>query len=240
MVIPARNPLFRVIMLLLGISPLWTFAGEPRSYGPVGPTDTLAQIAIHLKGDGVWHYQRWMYGLYQKNPQAFFGANMNNLKLGATLIVPSDEELGQIEQAEAFRAVKVHLYVLEQERQEDRESTEDLLLRARMQRLFVSNEMMQKESGELFERISSLEQQVGSVVDQVLETDGRERQSRSASNGAEGRDKRDHPEPKQHSVANTEVENESENSIVWWSVLLIVVSVYGAGFEWRRRVEASL
>ncbi|MCW8888377.1 MAG: hypothetical protein OQK25_04885, partial [Gammaproteobacteria bacterium] len=137
MAIPVRNILLGAIVLLIGISPLWSFAAEQSgeenseqlSYGPVVPDDTLAEIAIKLKGEGPWHYHRWMYALYLKNPDAFFGNNMNNLKMGAKLLLPSEDELDQIDLAEAFRAVKVHFYVFQNERQEKRESNEELLLR---------------------------------------------------------------------------------------------------------------
>lgn len=206
---------------------------EPKTYGPVVANDTLADIAIKLKGDGPWHYQRWMYALYQKNPQAFFSDNMNNIKLGARLIVPTERELEQVDLAKAFRAVNVQLYVLKQQRRERRETDEELLLRARMQRLFVSNEMMQQQSGELFDRISVLEQQVGSVVDRVLESEGADvapaMVPKSALNS-----------PQATVRPALVVIPDDENRATWWRVLLAVAFVYGAGFVWRRRVEATL
>ncbi|HEA26238.1 MAG TPA: hypothetical protein ENH92_03870 [Ectothiorhodospiraceae bacterium] len=247
MVIFVRSPPILVIVLLFGISPLWAVAeeqdetatsgtelsAEPKSYGPVVATDTLADIAIKLKGDGPWHYQRWMYALYQKNPQAFFSDNMNNIKLGARLIVPTEREIEQVDLATAFRAVKVQLYVLKQQRREKHESDEELLLRARMQRLFVSNEMMQQQSGELFDRISVLEQQVGSVVDRVLESEGADVAPavvpKSVPNSSKANVK---PVPV--------VTPDDENSATWLFILLGVAFVYGAGFVWRRRVEATL
>ena len=268
MVIPVRNPLIFVIVLLFGICPLWVVAegqgekmtsgselgAEPKSYGPVVASDTLADIAIKLKGDGPWHYHRWMYALYQKNPQAFFGANMNNIKLGVTLMEPTEAELEQVDLAEAFRAVKVQLYILEQTRREKRESDEELLLRARMQRLFVSNEMMQQQSGELFDRISSLEQQMGGVVDRVLESEERgpdsvvqltERENLPAGTQVRGVSRDavasvDSHQAKAEAVVVASHDNESENSTTWWFILLSVAFVYSAGFFWRRRVEATL
>lgn len=258
MVISVRNTLLRTIVLLFGICPLWAVAGdqelelvsesepeselggEPQHYGPIIATDTLAGIAIELKGDGPWHYQRWMYALYRKNSQAFFGSNMNNIKLGILLMVPTEAELERVDLAEAFRAVKVQLYVLKQERREKRESDEALLLRARMQRLFVSNEMMQQQSGELFDRISSLEQQVGSVVDRVLESE--ELRRPGAVQVAVRETTVDSYQTKfdMKIISSPDEEIESQNSTTWWFILLSVTLVYGAGFFWRRRVEAAL
>ena len=260
MVIPVRSSFIRTIVLLFGICPLWTYAveqdGELQSYGPIVASDTLAEIAIKLKGDGPWHYQRWMYALYLKNPTAFFGNNINNLRMGEKLILPTEEELKQVDLAEAFRTVKIHLYVLEQERLEnqesddvqggtnfagakDGESDEELLLRARLQRLFTSNEMMQKESGELYKRISSLEQQMGSVVDQVLDSEEREPQNAILSNKQM---QEDNYQPPAELVSTTVVADgaESEGSGGWWFVLLSVALIYIAGLIWRRRLEAAL
>jgi len=245
MVIPVRNSFIRTIVLLLGFSPLWSFAtdqvepqkGAQELYGPVGVNETLAEVAINIKGDSPWHYQRWMYALYQKNPQAFFGNNINNLKLGALLMIPTEEDLEQVDLAEAFRVVKVHLYMLEQERQEKRETNDELLLRARLQRLFSSNEMMQKESGELFERISALEEQMGSVVDQVLESAESTHQPRPVERKEESTVEASFP-VKAASEQPVPVENESSKG--WLYLLSVVGLIYIVAFIWRRRVEATL
>jgi FimV-like protein len=264
MAIPVRNTVIFAIVLLCGICPLWAFAAdqpvtqEPLTdvikdqsqdvvqllYGPVGAGDTLAGIAIKLKGDGPWHYHRWMYALYKKNPQAFFGNNINNLKLGATLLVPGESELEQIDQGEAFRAVKVHLYELEQERQEREqkpENDEEVLLRARLQRLFSSNQIMQQESSELFDRIAALEQQMGSVVDRVLETEGGAKPATATVQGADvapaAIERRGDNGPY---MAAQVAEVEHAGSSGWWAILLGILLLYAGGFFWRRRLEAAL
>ena len=121
-----------------------------------------------------------------------------------------------------------------QGRQEKKESNDELLVRARLQRLFVSNENMQKESSELFERISALEQQMGSVVDRVLESEGRTVQSPLQNDSVDNH-------PLKVESTPTLVDNvESEGSNGWWFALLSVVIVYIAGFFWRRRLEEVL
>ncbi|MDH3355234.1 MAG: hypothetical protein OEL79_08485, partial [Chromatiales bacterium] len=234
-------------VLLFGIYPLWGFTADqvtvqesaPINYGPVVATDTLAEISLKLKADSPWHYQRWMYALYKKNPQAFFGDNMNNLKLGAILRVPTAKELEQIDLAEAFRAVKVHLYVLEQGRHDKKESNDELLVRARLQRLFVSNENMQKESGELFERISALEQQMGHVVDRVLESEGKVTTSARTIKPSE-EDNLSGSQPLKQEAVAASVSNVESAVSSWWFALLGVIVVYLAGFLWRRRLETAL
>ncbi|NOR52082.1 MAG: hypothetical protein GQ470_05630 [Gammaproteobacteria bacterium] len=244
--------IIHVIVLLLGISPAWGFAdeviGAQNNYGPITSNDTLAEIAINLKGDGPWHYQRWMYALYQKNQQAFFGNNMNNLKLGALLAVPTEEELAQVNKDDAFRAMRVHLYVLQQQRLENRESDdvqggtkfavamegesdEELLTRARMRRLLVSNELMQQESNELFEKLSLLEQQMGSVIDQVLE---------SEEGAVQVAAQNDEPEAEASYVTDFQGDDKGESNWGWWFTLLSVALIYSVGFIWRKRVEAAL
>ena len=179
-----------------------------------------------------------MYALYQKNPQAFFGNNMNNLKLGALLAVPTEEELAQVNKGEAFRAMRIHLYVLQQQRRENRESNEELLTRARMRRLLASNELMQQESNELFEKISLLEQQMGSVIDQVLESEEREVQAAVLKDEPEADESV--PVTEEPFVSGYQGEVKDESSWAWWLALLSVVLIYSVGSIWHRRVEAAL
>ena len=69
-----------------------------------------------------------------------------------------------------------------------------------MQRLFASNEMMQKESGELFERVSLLEEQMGNVVDRVLESEDGSRQA-AVRSAEQIEDSFDKSQPQSESVS---------------------------------------
>ncbi|GAB7563117.1 motility hub landmark protein FimV [Methylobacillus methanolivorans] len=68
--------------------------------------DTLSAIAREHQVQGV-SLDQMLVGLYRANEDAFAGKNMNRLKVGQILRVPSASELQQIAPAEATREVKV-------------------------------------------------------------------------------------------------------------------------------------
>ncbi len=243
MVIPVRSTLIGAFVPLFGICLLWSskaIADEPGRYGPIAPGDTLGAIAIKLKGDGPWHYRRWMYLLYQKNLHAFREGNMNNLKPGTWLQVPSEDELKHSDLAEAFRAVKIHHYVLEQGKLYQQEGSEALWLHTRLERLLSTNEMVQQESGALFEQVAAMELQVGNVVDHVLERGEGERQKTAQSPQRRGEDKRSQTEPESNRSHPVSVGVEDKNFSRWWTILMAILAVYLGGFIWRKRLEANL
>jgi pilus assembly protein FimV len=67
--------------------------------------DTLAGIASRVRPEGV-SLEQTLVGLYRENTQAFDG-NMNRLKAGKTLAVPSAEKVAAIPQKDAVRELKL-------------------------------------------------------------------------------------------------------------------------------------
>ena len=67
--------------------------------------DTLVKIASQVRPGGV-SLEQTLLGLYRENTQAFNG-NMNRLKAGTTLNVPSAEKVAAIAQKEAVRELKL-------------------------------------------------------------------------------------------------------------------------------------
>lgn len=67
--------------------------------------DTLSGIASRVRPEGV-SLEQTLVGLYRENTQAFDG-NINRLKAGKTLAVPSAERVAAIPQAEAVRELKL-------------------------------------------------------------------------------------------------------------------------------------
>jgi len=67
--------------------------------------DTLTGIASRVRSEGV-SLEQTLLGLYRENDQAFDG-NMNRLKAGKTLKVPSVEKVAAIPQQEAVRELKL-------------------------------------------------------------------------------------------------------------------------------------
>ncbi|MCP5284407.1 MAG: hypothetical protein H6933_05880 [Burkholderiaceae bacterium] len=66
--------------------------------------DTLSGIAERVRPESV-SLDQMLVSLYRANPQAFMGENMNRLKAGAVLEVPSTTEASAIESAEARRVI---------------------------------------------------------------------------------------------------------------------------------------
>jgi pilus assembly protein FimV len=70
----------------------------------VASGDTLSRIASRVRPDGV-SLDQMLVSLFRANPQAFMGENMNRLKAGAVLEVPSGTAAGQIEASDARRVI---------------------------------------------------------------------------------------------------------------------------------------
>lgn len=66
----------------------------------VQPGDTLRKIASETKYDGV-SLEQMLVGLFQSNPDAFIGKNINRLKAGAILGIPERSAVEAVSDAEA-------------------------------------------------------------------------------------------------------------------------------------------
>jgi pilus assembly protein FimV len=67
--------------------------------------DTLSRIAGRAQRDGV-SLDQMLVGLYRANPTAFVDNNMNRLKSGVVLNVPSNEQLTSVPKDEAHRIIQ--------------------------------------------------------------------------------------------------------------------------------------
>jgi pilus assembly protein FimV len=76
------------------------------SYGPIRRNETLWSIAEQLRPGRDISTHQMMLALQRKNPQAFEGNNINNLKAGVTLAVPTRSEIESVSAAEAFAETK--------------------------------------------------------------------------------------------------------------------------------------
>ena len=68
--------------------------------------DSLAKVAREMRPEGI-SLEQMLVGLYQTNPNAFQGDNMNRLKVGQILRQPSQETLNAISHGEAKKEIKV-------------------------------------------------------------------------------------------------------------------------------------
>ncbi len=74
------------------------------TYGPVARGETLTRIAKKVTPEGV-DLNQMLVALYQANQNAFFGKNMNLLKVGAVLRIPEQNEILTINRVEVSREI---------------------------------------------------------------------------------------------------------------------------------------
>ncbi|MGZ5584824.1 MAG: type IV pilus assembly protein FimV, partial [Usitatibacter sp.] len=90
-----------------GLPSAETTAGSD-TYGPVQKGETLRKIAEQVKPSSV-SMEQMLVSLYRENKSAFIGNNMNRMKTGQILKVPSAEEVSQIESKDANREIRTHV-----------------------------------------------------------------------------------------------------------------------------------
>ncbi|MDX5333041.1 MAG: hypothetical protein LPK58_03240 [Gammaproteobacteria bacterium] len=69
-------------------------------------SDTLWKIASEVRPDSGVSMEQTMLGLLEANPNAFYDQNINNLKAGYVLRVPTREEMAAVSQGEALAEVR--------------------------------------------------------------------------------------------------------------------------------------
>ncbi len=78
--------------------------GAADTYGPIEKGETLSKIAGQVKPAEV-SLEQMLVALYRQNQAAFAGKNMNRLKTGQILKIPTAEEVAKVEQADARREI---------------------------------------------------------------------------------------------------------------------------------------
>src|SRR5450432_1836290 len=84
-----------------------TTAGSD-TYGPVQRGETLRKIAEQVKPSTV-SMEQMLVSLYRENKAAFAGNNMNRLKTGQILKVPSADEVSQVQAKDANREIRTQV-----------------------------------------------------------------------------------------------------------------------------------
>ncbi|HHH45382.1 MAG TPA: hypothetical protein ENK53_00025, partial [Thiotrichales bacterium] len=75
----------------------------PGTYGPTQRNETLWRIAEQVRPSADLTIPQVMLAILEANPEAFYNANINNLKAGYVLRIPSEEEIRAISRSEAAR-----------------------------------------------------------------------------------------------------------------------------------------
>ncbi|XVO22881.1 MAG: hypothetical protein HEQ15_10680 [Betaproteobacteria bacterium] len=83
-------------------------AAQGASYGPVKRGDTLSKIASEMKDNGI-SLDQMLVALFRENKQAFANGNMNLLKTGQILRIPSASDVAKIAKDEAQKEVRVQV-----------------------------------------------------------------------------------------------------------------------------------
>ena len=78
------------------------------TYGPIQKGETLNKIAQEVKPANV-SLEQMLVALYRENQGAFVNNNMNRMKTGQILKVPSADDVSKIEQKEARAEIKTHV-----------------------------------------------------------------------------------------------------------------------------------
>lgn len=76
------------------------------AYGPVKRNESLWKIAERLKQDPSISTEQMVMALYRENPDAFLKGNVNNLKAGVTLKIPSAEKISRLSPSQARRELE--------------------------------------------------------------------------------------------------------------------------------------
>ncbi len=77
-------------------------------YGPVSKTDTLWNIALKTRPSRDVSVHQMMVALVDKNSNAFINDNINGLKSGYTLAIPSQSEINRLSHSQALAEVQTH------------------------------------------------------------------------------------------------------------------------------------
>lgn len=80
-------------------------AARAGSYGPVQRGEILGEIARRLKPVGV-STEQMSVALYKANPHAFLEGNINRLRWGTTLFMPSEADMNAMSRGEAGRFIQ--------------------------------------------------------------------------------------------------------------------------------------
>lgn len=75
------------------------YSAQERSIGPIKPTDTLWRIAAKVRPDNSVNIYQVMVALYEKSPSSFLDKNLNHMRDGAYLKVPTIAQMRAISSA---------------------------------------------------------------------------------------------------------------------------------------------
>lgn len=139
-------------------------------YVEVAENESLDAIAIRLSKQSNRSYMHMMVALFRANPSAFYRDNINNLKGGARLRVPTREELYRLSDAEVFATLRGHDQRRDAAREASRgEQDEKALLEQQLRQVTQEYSEIEQRNRELRTQLARLEQQMSELSRQLLE-----------------------------------------------------------------------
>jgi pilus assembly protein FimV len=82
-------------------APVAAQQGADSTYGPVRRADTLWDLALRFRGDSGVNAQQAMIAILRANPDAFVDGNINALRTGVTLRVPTAAKMAAVTRGDA-------------------------------------------------------------------------------------------------------------------------------------------
>lgn len=152
------------------LAALNTDEGSTPVYVEIGANERLDAIAMRLSKGRNRSYLHMMYTLFMLNPDAFYRGNINNLKGGVTLRVPTNEELYRYSDKEVYDGLREQNQAWEQRREKqaaEKASTE--AMEQRLQQVVEESDAIREQNEALRERLKQLEQRMQSVAGRVLD-----------------------------------------------------------------------
>ncbi len=83
-------------------------ATSAADYGPIERDETLWKIADAMRRGDSYSVEQYMMALFDDNPTAFFGDNINNLKAGYVLRAPDAATIARLSHSQAARNARQH------------------------------------------------------------------------------------------------------------------------------------
>ena len=102
--LPAARRLIPGLVIAAGLAlaaPADAQQAAGSTYGPVQRADTLWDLALRFRGDAPVNAQQAMIAILRANPDAFVEGNINALRTGVTLRVPTAADMAAISPGEA-------------------------------------------------------------------------------------------------------------------------------------------
>ena len=109
--LPAARRLIPGLVIAAGLAlapPADAQQAAGSTYGPVQRADTLWDLALRFRGDAPVNAQQAMIAILRANPDAFVEGNINALRTGVTLRVPTAEDMAAIAPGDASAVFARH------------------------------------------------------------------------------------------------------------------------------------